>query len=154
MPTIQKKIPSFTLSEMLVVLLLTVIVVGLAFSVLALVNKQMSDMEGNYEKRTENNVLRQAMCIDFNSNGEIEYSLAWNKLVLRNEMDSTVYLFRDKLIIRAGDTIKTDLKILRVLNKGVQVSGGPVDAIELGSPVDSSQTFFVFKRNAAIDFIN
>ncbi|MEM9075579.1 MAG: hypothetical protein AAGC43_01005 [Bacteroidota bacterium] len=150
----QKKALSFTLSEMLVVLLLTLIVVGLAFSVLGLVNKQMSDIEGNYERRTENNLLRQAMSIDFNSTSEIQYSIEWDKLVLQNEMDSIVYLFGDKYIIREGDSLKTNLKVLRVLHQGVQVNEGFVDAIELRSPVDSSQTFFIFKRNAAIDFIN
>ncbi len=151
---VQRKAPSFTLSEMLVVLLLTLIVVGLAFSVLGLVNKQISDIEGNYEQRTENNVLRQAMSIDFNSTAEIQYSIEWDKLVLQNEMDTVVYLFRDKYIIREGDTLNTDIKVLRVLHQGVQVNEGFVDAIELGSPIDYSQVFFIFKRNAAIDFMN
>ncbi|MEM9650388.1 MAG: prepilin-type N-terminal cleavage/methylation domain-containing protein, partial [Bacteroidota bacterium] len=60
-----KKLRAFTLSEMLVVLLLTVIVVGLAFSVLNLVQRQMSGIESNYARNTAFDQLKQSLWVDF-----------------------------------------------------------------------------------------
>ena len=50
---LKRKIKAFTLSEIIVVMLLTIIVIGLAFSVLTLIKKQMLLMENNFSKKTK-----------------------------------------------------------------------------------------------------
>ena len=47
-----KKIPAFTLSEVLIVLVITAIVIGIAFSVLTLVNKQYNAIRDSYTYKT------------------------------------------------------------------------------------------------------
>jgi Tfp pilus assembly protein FimT len=44
------KLKSFTLSELLIVMIITAIVVGMAFSVLRLVQKQIHTIQTNFDK--------------------------------------------------------------------------------------------------------
>ena len=75
-----KKIMAFTLSEMIVVLILTSIVIGLAFSVLNLVQKQMSAIQDNYNKSLELNKLETALWLDFNRYSDIRFNELDNEL--------------------------------------------------------------------------
>ena len=59
-----KKLNSFTLSEMLVVLVITAIVVGLAFSVLSLVRKQVYRLQNDTDKRVQYDLLKNKLFID------------------------------------------------------------------------------------------
>ena len=51
------KVQAFTLSEMIVVLIITSIVIGMAFSVLRLVQKHMGGIQDNFNRSTELNRL-------------------------------------------------------------------------------------------------
>ena len=59
------KIKAFTLSEMVVVTILTSIIVGIAFSVLSLVQRHMYSIKQNFNNNTELSKLEQALWIDF-----------------------------------------------------------------------------------------
>ncbi|WP_299517042.1 prepilin-type N-terminal cleavage/methylation domain-containing protein, partial [uncultured Flavobacterium sp.] len=61
-----KKVKSFTLSELIVVMIITVIVVGIAFSVLLLVKKQIKGIEKNYQKTTQLALFEEKFWRDFN----------------------------------------------------------------------------------------
>ncbi|MEM7487373.1 MAG: hypothetical protein AAF348_19360 [Bacteroidota bacterium] len=149
-----KKIEAFTLSEMLVVLILTIIVVGLAFSVLGLVQKQMNDIQISYEDRAQDNLLQQALWIDFNSYSNIYLSPQEGALLLTNEIEKKEYRFREEYILNENDTIFTDFKINKAFFLGEEVNIGKVDALELINDAEQVKTLFVYKRNTAMDFMN
>ena len=73
MISIRKKTKAFTLSELLVVLLITVIVAGLAFTTLNLVQKQMRDIRVGFESSSEKGRLKQVLWKDFNSYSRIYF---------------------------------------------------------------------------------
>jgi competence protein ComGC len=149
-----KKIAAFTLSEMLVVLLLTIIVVGLAFSVLGLVQKQMWDIQKNYEEKTTDNLLQQALWVDFNSNASIEFSNKQQALFLGNEAKEQSYRFYEGYILRGTDTLDTNFTVSKMFYKGVEVSNGFIDALELTNTDQVPKTLFIYKKNTATDFMN
>lgn len=154
MPRATKKLNAFTLSEMLVVLLLTLIVVGLAFSVLELVQKQMWGIQDNYTQKTTENRLQQALWIDFNSHAQIEYSPVTKHLSLTNELTHTSYSFHEEYMVRDKDTFYTPLTLKKLYFQGDEVKGGTVDALELtSSPEKNSKNSFVYKVNTAADFM-
>ncbi len=154
MSRIAKKVNAFTLSEMLVVLLLTIIVVGLAFSVLGLVQGQMWDIQNNYEEKTNDNLLKQALWVDFNSNTNATFSSKQATLSFNNEIDGKVYRFYEGYVLRNDDTLRTDFKISKIFYKGVEVSEGFVDALELAKFDEVPKILFVHKKNTATDFMN
>ncbi|MGX1931299.1 PulJ/GspJ family protein [Flagellimonas sp. 2504JD4-2] len=151
-----KKVQAFTLSEMLVVLLLTIIVVGLAFSILGLVQKQMFGIQENYEHKTTGNLFRQALWVDFNSHSQIVFSQKTGAIQLSNEMGGRNYSFYEGYVTRDLDTFYTDFKLGKLYFEGDEVLDGPIDALELstGEEVENSKRIFVYKKNTAADFMN
>ncbi|WP_437398670.1 hypothetical protein [Flagellimonas lutimaris] len=148
------KIKAFTLSEMLVVLLLTVIVVGLAFAILNLVQKQMWGIQDVYGQKTVNNQLKQALWIDFNSHPQIYWVAQRGELKFESELENTSYQFAEGYVLREKDTFYTDLIIKDLYFNGNLVNEGAVDALELTTSIESfNADFFVFKRNAASNFM-
>ncbi len=152
---IKKQINAFTLSEMVVVLIISSIVVGLAFSVLNLVQKHMSSIQSNFEKRTKLNNLEEVLTIDFNRFSEIEYNPKFNELKFKNPVDSLSYYFEENYINRLQDTFNLGLIEKQFFNYGVEINSGNVDAIKLSvSKGDQKSNRFVFKINAASNIIN
>lgn len=151
---IRKKITALTLSEMLVVLLLTVIVVGLAFSVLGLVQRQMGDIQNNYEEKTVDNLLLQSLWVDFNTHDRIEFSSKTGVLSFTNEINQKIYNFDNGYVISGLDTLSMDFNVSRTFYMGEEVGDGFIDALELQRVNAVPKTLFVFKRNAATDFMN
>lgn len=149
-----KKIAAFTLSEMLVVLSLTIIVIGLGFSSLNILQKQMWDIQGNYGEKTTYNILRQALWADFNSHEHIVFLTNEHAMNLSNEKTSRTYRFHKDYIIRNQDTFHIDLKINKLYFQGEEVSGGIIDAIELITSEKVTKKLFVYKTNTATNFMS
>lgn len=150
-----KKISAFTLAELMVVLLLTIVVVGLAFSILGLVQRQMAGIQVNYEDKTESNLLHQALWVDFNSHNHVEYNPAAQTIFFSNHTKDMTYYFQEGLIIRARDTFYTKFEIDGLFFNGQIVNGGKIDAIELVDRKESNEKrIFVYKKNTATDFMN
>lgn len=148
-------IQAFTLSEMIIVLILTSIVIGLAFSTLRLIHQHMSVIQSNFSKNTELNLLETSLWLDFNRYSKVEYSDSMNALNFSNEIDSKTYLFEENYIIKGLDTfnIKTHSKTL--FFNGNETEKGKVDALKLHTNKELlSQTIFVFKTNDATQFVN
>ncbi|WP_420603212.1 PulJ/GspJ family protein [Flagellimonas sp.] len=152
---LHKKLKALTLSEMLVVLLLTIIVVGLAFSILGLVQKQMFGIRDNYEKRTTDNLLRHGLWVDFNSHSQIEFSQKNSSILVGDELRGKLYGFYEGYITRDLDTFYTDLKVGKLYFRGEEVAEGTIDALELSNgEKEDDKKIFVFKKNTAEDFMN
>jgi len=151
----KSKIQAFTLSEMVVVLILTSIVVGLAFSVLSLVQNHMVVIQQNFIKNSELNKLEQSLWLDFNRYSNIEYDDLEDELTFINDMGSTKYQFQKDAIIKARDTFHIQLQSQAFFFDGHQIQKGTIDALKLEtSKTMQNQHFFIFKENDAIPFIN
>jgi prepilin-type N-terminal cleavage/methylation domain-containing protein len=149
------KIQGFTLSEMIVVLILTSIVIGLAFSVLSLVQKHMYGIQGNFNRNTELNKLEQSLWLDFNRYSKINYDDLENELQFSTEIDSVIYKFNEKYIIKDLDTFPIQLQSKTLFFDGDNVIKGNVDALKLeASKVYQNQQLFIFKYNDATLFMD
>ncbi|WP_241974259.1 hypothetical protein [Winogradskyella wandonensis] len=153
---LSKRIQAFTLSEILVVLILTVIVVGLAFSVLSLIQKQMYSIQSNFEQSSEINRLEMALQIDFHSYSEIRLDSQLDELKFKTETDSIYYKFSTDNIIREKDTFNISIFQKSLFFNGETINdSGLVDAIKLQTSKDTQvQPIFVFKQNDASQFMN
>ena len=152
---IKSKIEAFTLSEMIVVLILTSIVIGLAFSVLSLVQKHMHGIQGNFNRNTELNKLEQSLWLDFNRYSKIRFDDRENELHFSTEIDSVIYKFDEKYIIKDSDTFPIHLQNKTMFFVGDIVIKGKVDALKLeASKTFQNQKLFIFKHNDATLFMD
>jgi hypothetical protein len=151
---INNKIKAFTLSEMIVVLILTSIVVGLAFSVLGLVQKQMLAIKSNYNKSLEVNKLETSLWLDFNIYSKIEYNDFENELKFSTVLDSVTYKFLGEKIIKETDTFAISIKQKQFYFDGKILNNGQIDALKLEASKDfQNKQLFVFKQNDANAYI-
>lgn len=125
----QNKVKSFTLSELLVVMIITAIVVGLALSVLNLVQKQIRGIENNFRKTTELSLFEQRLRQDFNQHNTILYSP--NKLALYSDTDTISYTFETEFTLRDLDTISAKVNVSKVYYEGEEIKSGYIDAISI-----------------------
>lgn len=149
------KIQAFTLSEIVVVLILTSIVIGLAFSILSLVQKQVMAIQKNFQKTTIINTLEQSLWIDFNRFPKITYNDFEDEIILKNEIDSIKYQFHDAYITKDLDTFYIEINNKALYFNGNTILKGDVDAIKLEPSKDrNNETLFIFKKNDATSFMN
>ncbi len=150
-----QKIKAFTLNEMLVVLLITSLVVGMAYSVLRLVQVQMGGISGNYERNTELNLLRQSLWIDFNQSDRIRFDPSKNELLLTNGLKRISYSFQEDRVIKDKDTFAIKITSLDRYFNGMKTGFGEIDAIDLYTSKElGGKRIFVFKRNATTSYMN
>lgn len=148
------KIQAFTLSEMIIVLILTSIVVGLAFTVLNLVQKHMISIQHNYTSKTELNKLETALWLDFNKYSEINFDNIENELQFKTEIDSVTYQFLETKIVKNRDTFPIILENKTLFFDGQVTENGQIDAIKLKTVKESNhQLLFVFKQNDATAYL-
>lgn len=151
---IKKKINAFTLSEMIVVLIISSIVIGIAFSVLNLVQKHMSNIRANFEERSQLNALEEVLLLDFNKFPEIEFDSKLGKLQFKSPIDSLSYYFEDNQIIRIQDTFKLGTIEKQLYNCGNTINSGHVDAIKLSLiKSNNKRSRFIFKSNSASNLL-
>ncbi len=150
-----KKVKAFTLNEMIVVLLITVIVVGMAFSVLNLVQKQMNTIKGIYDVKLETNKLRQSLWVDFNRYSYVFYNQKEERLYLSNELETKYYEITQNTLVNQKDTFYIQLQSKTFYFNNQEKTEGEVDAIELRTSKEAgNQQIFVYKQNAAATYIN
>ncbi len=149
------KIKSFTLNEMIVVLLITTIVVGMAFAVLNLVQSQMNGIGKNYGKNTELNLLRQSLWVDFNRFNRVVYDGKKEELTFSNELETTIYTFEEDRIIKDKDTFDIKLHTRKFYFNSVARMFGEIDALDIQSTKEyGGQRLFVYKNNTAATYMN
>ncbi len=142
------RIKSFTLPELLVVIILTAIVVGMAFSVLRLVQQQIRAIETNFEKTSSLALFEQRFWQDFNETNSVAFNLKENRLLMESEMDTVVYSFQDNYILRNTDTIKLQLAANKLFFKGKEVQEGTIDAVSFyGKAELPDYEIFVSRKN-------
>lgn len=149
------KIQAYTLSEMIVVLILTSIVVGMAFSVLTLVQKHMSSIQNNFNVITKFHLLEQSLTLDFNRFSDVRYDAVTDELIFSSELDIKTYTFTQDYILKDRDTFPIPLASKIFYFDGLNVEKGKVDAIKLeASKTFQNKRLFIYKHNAANTFMN
>jgi len=152
---LNKKLKAYTLSEMIIVLILTSIVVGLAFSVLGLIQKHLLAIQENYNRSSELNTIQSTLWLDFNRYPNITYDSLENELKLSTELDSITYKFTEELIIKEKDTFPSLFQSKQFYFNGEKTDGPHIDAIKLmASEKFKNQSLFIFKTNDANTFMN
>lgn len=149
------KLKSFTLSELIVVMIITAIVVGMAFSVLRIVQKQIHKIQSNFEKTSTLALFEQKLWQDFNETHDVIYHNETQSLVLTSELDTIHYFFHEKYTIRNRDTIPLIIIPDKVFFKGKEIRNGITDAISLGAQTEiPDYEIFVSKKNDITLFMN
>ena len=149
------KTKAFTLSEMIVVTVITSIVVGLAFSILNLVQKQMKSVTENYSGTTQLQLLEQALWIDFHTYHSISYHPETDELRFKHELDTVVYRFTKDKVIKDRDTFFIPVKNKLFYNQGDVIPKGFADAFQWQAAAENQgKQYFVFKTNDATHIIN
>lgn len=149
------KIRSFTLSELLIVMIITAIVVGMAFSVLRLVQKQIHTIQRNFDKTSSLALFEQKLWQDFNELHTITYNEQNQFLLLSSEVDTVKYSFKDNYTFRNNDSIPLKLTIQKIFFNGKEVQNGNIDAMSI-SAASTLQDYeiFVSKKNDVTFFMN
>ncbi|HEU4789518.1 MAG TPA: prepilin-type N-terminal cleavage/methylation domain-containing protein [Flavobacterium sp.] len=144
----ENKLKSFTLPELLVVMIITAIVVGMAFSVLRLVQKQIHTIETNFEKTSSLALFEQKMWQDFNELNVIKYNANNHNLLMESEMDTVLYSFQENYTLRNNDTLKLKLDVHKLFFEGEEIKEGTIDAISISGMVElPDYEIFVSKKN-------
>jgi len=149
-----KKLNAFTLSEMLVVLVVSSIVIATAFAVLNLVQKQVFSIKGNFSKQQQNQTLERVLWKDFNT-----YKAYYNKvediIEFTGDTNSVMYTFNTDFVLRNTDTIATKISDKTFFLDGKKVTDGDIDAITIFTEkLYDTNKIFVYKHKAADYYIN
>ena len=149
-----KKLKSFTISELLVVLIIASIVVGIAFSVLDLTRKEIQKNNQNKELEVKINQAELKLTIDINSFSKC--SVNENYLYFKNEIDSIQYQILDGNLIVREDTLLSNIVDVTYFFKGNKINNVVFDALKLviETKKDINSTVFVYKINDALNDLN
>lgn len=149
-----KKIPAFTLSELLVVLIVASIVIAMGFLVLTMVRKQVASIQENYQKKQEVQLFETTFYRDFNTHNAV-FKAKENTLMLINTKDSIQYVFSDNFIIREKDSFQIQVVTKKLFLEGVPVQEHYIDAMSIGlSSNFANKKLFVFQTKDASFYLN
>lgn len=139
----------------MVVLVLTAIVIGLAFSVLSLTQKQMSGIQSNFLKNDEWQRFEQSLWIDFNRYAIVQYDDKNDRLLLKNELDSVRYDFRAAYVVRNIDTLNVAIKERLFYLDGQLTDSGIIDALEIKeTDKEVGLHLFIHRKKDATHYMN
>ena len=145
---------AFTLSELMVVLVISSMVVTIAFFALNAVQKQIHTIRKVYENQQKIQYMERVLVADLNTHQGI-YSKKDSILLFRNSKDSIQYHFKNRTVIRNKDTMYSNFVSKKIYFLGDEVKDGVVDALELHvSNTFSVNTIFVYKINDASQYVH
>ncbi|TPN87676.1 prepilin-type N-terminal cleavage/methylation domain-containing protein [Aquimarina algicola] len=148
MMLLKRKINAFTLTEMIVVIIISAIVAGLAFSVLGIVQNQMNAITNNYNRKEQIQSFETALTIDFNQNTKVNWNPSQNKLIVSSPIKERNYIFYEDSIATDITTYSLRIKEKLFFWKGKRVTKGNIDAIKLRfKETREVHSVFVFKYN-------
>ena len=149
-----KKVNAFTLSELLIVLVISSIVVSLAFVVLGLVQKQIAGIRSNLKDQQEIQFLERLLLKDMNSH-QAFYDQKKEELLLFSSKDTILYRLEKEYIVRQRDTLQLTVLEKQFFLDGVEVKSGWTDAISLRfSQSYTHKKIFVSKTKDAAHYMN
>lgn len=146
---IKHKINAFTLTEVLVVIVVSAIVVGMALSVLNLVQQNFYRIRENFQNTTNHQLMQQRVAVDFNRYHSIRINSSGDGFIMKNSIDSMEYEFRENFLIRNMDTMPLTINQISFFHKGKEVESGKIDAVKLYTGNENSGYIFIAKYNDA-----
>jgi len=145
-----KKIPAYTLSEILIVLAITTIVIGIAFSALTLVTKQYNAMRDAYGYRTTVLQFKQQLLLDFDTAKDIHWEATEEILFIQGATQNISYEWNTDFIVRDTDTLNVGIEEALFLNNGKEVENGYIDGLALDCVTKGKRTrLFVSRKTDA-----
>lgn len=132
------KVKGATISEALITIAITVIVVGISFAVLLLVKLQMRGMQGYYKEHLEVNQAQQILSADFFKADKVIADKTGFTLTTLNDQEIN-YNLKDSTLLRNQDTLLKNCESLLFYHKGLPANSSKVDAIKvvlIGKPND------------------
>lgn len=148
------KLKAFTLAEMLVVLVVSSLVVSMAFLVLNMVRKQVISIQKNNHKKQEVQSFDARFYSDFNTHS-VFYDESSDVFRLKNTKEMITYTFLDKFIVRETDTFFIEVVDKKLFLEGTEVKQQTIDAIEIHlSPQFANKQLFVQKTKDASYYMN
>jgi prepilin-type N-terminal cleavage/methylation domain-containing protein len=149
-----KKAQAFTLSELLVVLVISSIVISLTFIVLGLVQKQIAQIQNGYHDQQEILMLKRVLVKDINTH-DVFFEEKQNKLFCYSASDTIQYTLEQQYLLRGRDTFKLKVKEKQLLLDDQIVKSGWVDAIHLTFDQSFiSKKIFMYKIKDAAHYLN
>ncbi len=133
---------------MMVVIVISAIVVGLAFTILGIVQKNMRSIEHNYEYQSAIQSLETSLTIDFNKYPIAIWNSSKNELVLSSPIHKKTYTFATDSIVNDLDTFALKTKNTTYYLEGNEVTSGRIDAVKLTfNRTADKHRIFVYKHN-------
>lgn len=144
------KVQAYTVVEMLIVMILSTIVIGLAVMVLSLIQRHVNTIGKADGINAEILTLDKALTNDMDT-FTAYYDNQKEELLFQNPTDTVIYKFMDSFLLRNEDTIKVAIQEKKFYLETQEKKQGDVDAIELF--IKDYELFF-FKNPAADFYIN
>lgn len=149
---ITKKIKAFTLAELLVVLVLSIIVIGIAFSALNIINKNFNEYRSWYLSLSQKRELEAQLSIDFHRSTKIQFYKSQNKLILKTykgSVEMLEYTFLQNEIIIQSDTLEIPYKSYNFFFNGTVIENGQVDGLKIIFSDSEKDFLFISKFNSS-----
>lgn len=149
-----KKVNAFTISELLVVLVISSIVISLTFIVLGLVQKQITQIQKGYQNQQEILLLKRVLLKDMNTH-QVFFNAKKNCLIFLSPLDTIQYGFKHNYIVREIDTFKLKIKEKQFRLDNSLVKSGWIDAMQLEfDQTFTSKKVFIYKVKDAAHYLN
>ncbi len=146
------KIPAFTLTEMLLVLAISTVVAGLAFSIISLFGRNIQAIQNNYSATTEVRLFEEQLTIDFNRYNLVKVNAESQELIFKTPMDSVRYTWDAEMMKRGEDTLGIEPGSVRFFLLGKEVRQGTIDALKIEWEEGRSPLFF-YRKNDAFHYL-
>jgi len=151
---VSNKLKSFTISEMMVVLVLSGIIISIALLVLSLVQNQIFDIQNNMKKKTEHRLFERVLWQDFNQNN-LFFDSKKDILYCTSPSDTITFLFTENYVLRNLDTLKVKTQSKKFFLDAEQIKDNTVDAIEIiFSNNYYEKELFITKNMSATYYMN
>ena len=149
-----KKISAFTVGELLVVMVISSIVVTIAFLSLSNIQRQVRKVNTTFELQQKILRLERVLVQDFQLY-QSRLDRENQTLVFFSGNDTVWYFFDSNKVIRQRDTLELTQNKLTLYLEGNKITQGDFDAIELSfSETYNQQGFFLSKKKDAAYYMN
>ncbi len=149
-----KKNNAFTLTEILVVMVISSIVVSLAFVILTMVQKQVILIQGNITDKEQMKQLEKVLWKDLNE-ANIGVLASDNMLYFPKQNDTVRYIFSENFVVRTNDSFFIPIVEKVFFLDGQQTNKGFIDGIKLTTnKTYNSKIVFVYGAKDATFYMN
>lgn len=138
------KLKSFTLSEIIVVMVISMIVIGLSYSILSLVNSQMEDIKEINATQTAFHRFHGRIQNDIQTFTDHSLEANGTQLIFKNPIREKIYYFYPDQVISELDTFYLGSYSLTTYLKNTPVNQGAFDAIYFHKTTSPHLAFFIY----------